>query len=72
LPRLWIEGINPSKVELWVDGRLAEECASSPFSLLTADAPCGQALTRGRHTMLVRAWQKGQLLEREFAFDYRK
>lgn len=68
--RIWTEGFQPAKVELWLDGRLVNSHDREPYVLTTEDRASDGAIAFGGHVLKVRALDGAGWIEREFKFEY--
>jgi len=67
--RIWIEGLQPGKVELWLDGRLVNAYDRPPYVLTSEERTSDDAIAPGAHVLKVRVQDGGGWLEREFQFE---
>ena len=68
--RLWIEGIEPERVELFIDGQIVNTCQSPPYILASEDRSDDHAIKSGKHILKVRAKHKEGCLEHEFSVEF--
>jgi hypothetical protein len=68
--RIWTEGFVPGKVELYLDGKLANSYDRPPYLLTSEDRASDAVIAPGPHVLKVRAFDGAGWVEREFNFDY--
>jgi len=64
--RIWIEGIKPNEVEIYLDNKLINQYQQPPYIVGGEDYQFDNLLTKGEHTLLIRAKEDNQYLEQTF------
>ena len=64
--RVWVEGLEPGELEMWLDGRRVNHYQSPPYVLTSEDRSADEAISAGAHRLKIRARDGAGWLEREF------
>ncbi|MBM3802204.1 MAG: hypothetical protein FJW26_07810 [Acidimicrobiia bacterium] len=70
--RAWIEGFQPEKVEMWVDGQLMNRYDAPPYVLTSEDRSDDETIKPGKHLLRIRAKEGSEWLEQEFQVEFGK
>lgn len=63
---IWIEGIEPHEVEIYLDDKLINRYSHPPYIVGGEDYQFDNLITKGEHTLHIRAKDNNQLLQQTF------
>jgi len=64
--RIWIEGMKPNEVEIYLDNKLINQYQQPPYIVGGEDYQFDNLITQGEHTLLIRAKEGSLYLEQTF------